>query len=78
MDNPGLVEQMENSRHSNEEILHEAEVVPYAVVQPRMVHHVNPLTFIELSFHVEHGLVHGLSFADLVYEPAVFLILSVL
>jgi hypothetical protein len=48
------------------------------VVQPRMVHHVNPLTFIELSFHVEHGLVHGLSFADLVYEPAVFLILSVL
>ena len=58
--------------------MHEAEVVSDAVIQPRMVHHVDSLAFVELSFHIKHGLVHGLSFADLVHEPAVFLILSVL
>ena len=78
MDNSRLVQQMEDRCHSNEEVLHEAEVVSDAVIQPRMVHHVDSLAFVELSLHIKHGLVHGLPFADLVYEPAVFLILSVL
>jgi len=69
---------MENTRHPNEEILHKTEVVSYAVIQPRMVYHINSLAFIELSFNIKQGLVHGLSFADLVYEPTVFLVLSVL
>lgn len=43
-----------------------------------MVHHVNPFALVKFSFHIKHGLIHGLSFADLVYEPTVLLILSVL
>ena len=43
-----------------------------------MMYHINSFTFIELSFNIKQRLIHGLPFADLVDEPTVLFVFSIL
>ena len=74
MHNAKSRKQAQGSAHLEDEVFKQVGVCPDAVVEMAMVHHVDSLALVKLTFHVEKMLIHCSPFTELVDQPQILLV----